>query len=266
MKLYPRDGSLHSEGHRLHYLLWGGRGPKVVLLHSMGMDAYGFEALGNALQDEYQLLAFDILDHGDSEKPSEPVDAVRHSEVMRGGYRQLGFFPNVLIGHSVGGMMGMILAAEHPDEIGGLVLVDIAPFDPSSRPSRPPPPESFSNEDEARRYLEQRYPGFAAEAYENRMKHAFIGDERGRLRLKATGETIRRSLAVDLWPYVERIQAPTLLILGGSSDLVGQGTLERMKRTLPQLKVVTVEGATHMVPQDKPKEFEQLVRKFLEDR
>ena len=107
---------------------------------------------------------------------------------MRDGYRQLGFVPNVLIGHSVGGMMGMILAAEHPDEFRGLVLVDIAPFAPYKSPKRPPPPEFFHDEVEARNYIRERYPGFPPEAIENRMRHAFVVDERGRLWLKGPQE------------------------------------------------------------------------------
>ena len=261
----PREGYLRSGGYRLHYLLWGGSGPKLVLLHSMGMDAHGFDTFAEALQGEYQLLAFDILDHGDSEKPGEPVSLHDHAEIMRDGYRQLGFFPNVLIGHSVGGMMGMILAAEHPDDLRGLVLVDIAPFEITGRPARPPPPEFFRDEEEARSYIRQRYPGFTPEAVENRMRHAFVRDEAGRLRLKATGDAIRPSLAVDLWPYVERIETPTLLILGGESDLVTAETLKRMEEIMPRLEVVTVEGATHMVPQDKPAEFERHVRSFLRE-
>ncbi|MCW3992213.1 MAG: alpha/beta hydrolase [Candidatus Bathyarchaeota archaeon] len=263
MKIYPREGYLRSGGYRLHYLLWGGSGPKLVLLHSMGMDAHGFDRFAGALRGEYQVLAFDILDHGDSDKPGEAVGLGEHAEILRGGYRQLGFVPSVLIGHSVGGMMGMILAAEHPDELRGLALVDIAPFDPSTRPKRPFPPEYFPDEEEARDYIRGRYPRFTPEAVENRMRHAFVRDEGGRLRLKGTGEAIRPGLAADLWPYVERIETPTLLILGSDSDLVTNETVERMKSTMPSLEVVTVEGATHMVPQDKPEEFEGHVRAFL---
>jgi len=262
-KMEPRDGYLTSGGYKLHYLLWGGTGPKIVILHSMGMDAHGFDVFSEALQGEYQILAFDILDHGDSEKPEEPVTLKDLAEIMRDGYRQLGFIPNVLIGHSVGGMIGMVLVADYPDDLKGLVLVDIAPFDRSERSRRPPPPEFFHSEAEAREYIEQRYTGFTPEAVENRMKHAFVRDEEGRLKLKGTGATIGPGLTTDLWPYVERMETPTLLILGSESDLVTKETLERMERTLPNLAVVTVDAATHMVPQDKPKEFEQHVRGFL---
>ena len=42
-------------------------------------------------------------------------------------------------------------------------------------------------------------------------------------------------------------------------------TVRRMKRTLPNLKVITILGATHMVPQDKPEEFERHLRAYLEE-
>jgi pimeloyl-ACP methyl ester carboxylesterase len=263
LNVYPEDGYLRSHGYRLHYLLWGGTGPKIVILHSMGMDAHGFDAFSEALHSEFQILAFDILDHGDSDKPEKPVTLKDLAEIMRDGYKQLGFIPNVLIGHSVGGMIGMVLSADHPDDLKGLALVDIAPFDRSDRPRRSPPPESFSSESEAEKYIEQRYPGFTPEAVENRIKYAFVKGEDGKLRLKGIGATIRTGLATDLWPYVEKMGKPTILILGSESDLVTEEALERMKRTLPELEIVTVEGATHMVPQDKPAEFERHIREFL---
>jgi len=263
METFPRDGYLKSGGYKLHYLLWGATGPKLVLIHSMGMDAHGFDFFSQALQREYQILALDILDHGDSDTPKDPVSLSDLAEIMRDCYRQLGFEPNVLVGHSVGGMIGMVLAAEHPEELKGLVLVDIAPFEVTGRPSRPPPPEYFNDEDEAREYFRQRYPGFTPEAVENRMKHALVKDEKDRLKLKARGDAIRPGLAVDLWLYVERMEVPTLMVLGSESTLVTKKTLERMKKVVPDLSVVTVKGATHMVPQDKPAEFEQHIRTFL---
>ena len=263
LSVYPREGYLRSGDYRLHYLLWGGTGPKIVILHSMGMDAHGFDIFSEALHREFQILAFDILDHGDSDKPEKPVTLKDLSEIMRGGYRQLGFIPNVLIGHSVGGMIGMVLSADHPDDLRGLALVDIAPFDRSDRPRRPSPPESFSSESEAETYIKQRYPGFTPEAVENRLKYAFVRGEDSKLRLKGTGANLSSGLATDLWPYVERMRTSTILILGSESELVTGEVLERMKKTLPELEVVTVEGATHMVPQDKPSEFERHIREFL---
>ena len=75
---------------------------------------------------------------------------------------------------------------------------------------------------------------------------------------------MRPSLAHDLWPYAERITIPTLIIKGSESTTVSPEAQDRMKRHIPGIEVVSVEGATHMVPQDKPEEFEGHLRRFLE--
>jgi len=75
---------------------------------------------------------------------------------------------------------------------------------------------------------------------------------------------MRPSLAHDLWPYAERITTPTLIIRGSESTTVSPSVQRRLKELVSGIEIVTVEGATHMVPQDKPKEFEAQVRRFLE--
>ena len=82
--------------------------------------------------------------------------------------------------------------------------------------------------------------------------------------LKSRGDRVRGGLVTDLWPYVERIETPTLLLKGEQSDLVTPETWERMEQTMSDLEVVEVENTGHMIPQDVPEEFERLVRGFLE--
>jgi pimeloyl-ACP methyl ester carboxylesterase len=261
--MFMKEGTLSSYGYGVHYATWGDSGPRVLLIHSMGMDAHSMDLLAESLGETHRILSLTILDHGDSETPSHPIPVDEHAEIMRGCYRQLGFHPSVLIGHSIGGMMGMILAAEHPEELRGLVLVDIAPFDSTVRPARSAPPEFFGDEAEARAYLNERYPGFTPEYVENRLRYAFRR-ESGRLRLKPTGDVIRGGLAVDLWPYVERMRVPTLLLIGEESTLVSPEARMRMDGILPDLEAVVVRGAGHMIPQERPGEFEVLVRRFLD--
>ena len=258
-----KEGFLKSGGYNVHHVMWGNKGPRVLLIHSMGMDGHSMDALAEALEEEHQVLSLTILDHGESDPPQGSISLPDHAEVMRGCYAQAGFTPSVLVGHSVGGMMGMVLAAEHPEEFKGLVLVDIAPFDSAGRSPRPQPPDSFRGEAEALDWLRERYPGFTPYYYENRLKHAFRR-EGGVLRLKPRGDRIRGGLATDLWPYVERIEVPTLLLIGEESDLVTPETRERMEDTMPDIEAIKVRGAGHMIPQDRPEEFEKLVKGFLD--
>jgi pimeloyl-ACP methyl ester carboxylesterase len=209
------------------------------------------------------VLALTILAHGDSSIPTEQVTLPEHAELLRTCYKKLGYSPCILIGHSIGGRMSMILTAEHPDEVKGLILVDIAPPDPISRPWSQLAPGEFRNEAEARIYLKQKYPGFAEEYVESRLKHGFTRQPDGSLKCKPTGSPMMTSYYTDLWPYVAKIRVPTKLILGSESPLVTPEKRERMAKLITGLEIVTVKGASHMVPQDKPAEFEVEVVSFL---
>ena len=125
---------MEVSGHKIHFATWGKRGSKIVILHSMGMDAYSMEELCKSLENKYRILALTILAHGDSTVPEKTVTLPEHAGMLRECYLKLGYSPCILIGHSIGGRMSMILAAEHPDEVKGLLLVDIAPPDAVSRP------------------------------------------------------------------------------------------------------------------------------------
>jgi len=257
------EGYIEAGKYRFHYARWGKKGGKVVILHSMGMDAYSMESLCESLKGEYQILALTILAHGDTTVPTEQVTLPEHAELLRSCYKKLGFTPSVLIGHSIGGRMSMILSAEHPDEVKGVILVDIAPPDPVSRPWNAPDPGALKNEADVRAYLRQRFSGFTPEYVENRLRHGFVKQRDGSYKPKPTGSPTMTSYFTDLWPYVERIRVPAKLILGSESPLVTLEKRERMAKLIPQLEIVSVKGASHMVPQDKPKEFEVEVRAFL---
>jgi pimeloyl-ACP methyl ester carboxylesterase len=262
--LTASEGIQEVGGYSIHYATWGDRGGKIVILHSMGMDAYSMEKMCESLEGSYRILALTILAHGDSTVPSKTVTLPEHAELLRECYLKLGYSPCVLIGHSIGGRMGMILAAEHPNEVKGLLLVDIAPPDPVARSWSQQVPEKMKNEAEAMAYLKQRYPGFSPDYVESRLRYGFVKQLDGSLTPKPTGSPTMTSYFTDLWPYVERIRVPAKLVLGSESTLVTPEKRERMTKLIPNLEVVIVKGASHMVPQDRPADFEREVKAFLQ--
>jgi len=255
------EGFVEVSDHKIHYIRWGSSGPKVLLIHSMGMDAHSMDLLADNLKGDYQILGLTILGHGDSSVPEDHISLPEHAGIMRECYTQMGFIPNLLIGHSVGGMMGIILTAEHPEEHLGLILVDIAPFE-SSGSSRPSPPDYFATETAAREWVRERYPGFTDYYVSNRFEYAFL-EKGSKYYLKPRGDSVRAGLKIDLWPYVKRIKIPTLLLIGENSDLVTPETRREMELVMPDLDVEIVKDTGHMIPQDRPEEFERLVKDFL---
>jgi pimeloyl-ACP methyl ester carboxylesterase len=219
------------------------------------------------MSSEYRILALDLLGHGDSDKPKikvpieKQVDLIHEVVVSRDLHN---FF---LIGHSVGGYLSMIYAAKYPDEISGVIFVDIAPREMGAkRPSRAVP-EVFFSENEAWSYFKETYPNFSDEAIENRLKYGFIISSNGRFQWKANFESldmVRESFVnYDFWPHLQRIEAPILLIKGGESITVSTKALERMKNVLKDFTVVEFEGVGHQIPLESPKNFQKEVKKFI---
>lgn len=267
-RLKPEEGYATSNGFKMHYLEWGEKGRSLVVLHSMMMDAHAFDIFSRSMAMDTHVLAIDLLGHGESDKPTSRVPLEEHMEIVRGVVRSRRFSDFMLIGHSVGGYISMVYAAKHPDEVSRLVLVDIAPRDPTEQKTgmNPPSPSGvFSSKNEALEFFTKRFPRLTPEYLENRMTYGIQKMPDGKLRLKASAETINMLREVDantdLWPYLKAVKVPILLIKGTESQIVPPKSLELMKEL--GVSVIEVPGATHLVPQDRPKEFEKAVRQFI---
>jgi pimeloyl-ACP methyl ester carboxylesterase len=68
---------------------------------------------------------------------------------------------------------------------------------------------------------------------------------------------------LELWHYVEEVEAPLLLVLGSESTIVGQDQKDRFLEIRPDVEIITIPEAGHIVVHDQPDEFERTIREFL---
>ena len=133
-------GGLHFEGWRQRFVdarglrfsavVWGeARRPALVLLHGLVVEAHCWDPFANALQDEFQLIAFDLRGHGDSDWPQPPSyetqDFVDDLAALAGRWPLERFS---LVGHSSGAAAAFAFALSHPDMVERLVVLDPAPL------------------------------------------------------------------------------------------------------------------------------------------
>lgn len=264
-----KEGYLTSQGFRIHYLEWGNRGEMIVTLHSMMMDAPSFNIFSKSMSKNHRILALDLLGHGESSKPTQMVSLEQQVETVRGVVQKKSFSKFTLIGHSIGGYLGMVYAAMYPEEVSRLVLVDIAPREaPLQRTGMTAPPKFFNTGEEVSAYFKERYAGFTPEALENRLKYAIQIAPDGKIRFKTDMDTIvmvRSSYRadLDLWSYVKKIKAPVLVMKGGESASVSPRVVEKMKTLIKDLSMIEFAGTGHMIPQERPEEFEEAIRNFI---
>ena len=113
-------------------------------------------------------------------------------------------------------------------------------------------------------------PSLSDAAIEQRVVESLREQPDGRIGWRYDAEGIRQTRVapdparmVDLWPAVERIRTPTLVIRGERSDFCPAGTVTQMCACNPNIRAVSVAGAGHYVHDDAPAEFVTHVREFL---
>jgi pimeloyl-ACP methyl ester carboxylesterase len=121
--------------HRLFAKCGGSGGPTVVFLHGLGGEGRDWAVTANHLKDAHTCW-YDRLGVGLSDQDTtrhSALDSVEdlHELLPKTGAKP----PYVLVGHSYGGMLALMYAGQHPDDVAGLVLADSTlPFEPELDP------------------------------------------------------------------------------------------------------------------------------------
>ncbi|MEI9412426.1 alpha/beta hydrolase [Mesorhizobium salmacidum] len=121
------DGKADVNGVVYHYLLAVG-GPKtVVLLHGWGTTSYMWRfVMPQLVARGYTVLAPDLRGLGDTAKPATGYEKASIAEDIRALVNQLNLGPVVnLVGHDMGGMVVYSYAAQHPEEVTTLAILDV---------------------------------------------------------------------------------------------------------------------------------------------
>jgi pimeloyl-ACP methyl ester carboxylesterase len=108
----------------LAYRLWPGKGPAIVAIHGLTASHVNFIGIAERLAGRRPLLAFDLRGRGQSDKPMAGYGMRQHALDVAAAMRSLGLGRSVVLGHSMGAYIGTALAAEFPDLVAGLAMLD----------------------------------------------------------------------------------------------------------------------------------------------
>ena len=240
---------------------WGDDGnPRVVIcVHGLSRNRLDFDELGQSLGAEYRVLAPDMPGRGGSgwlaDKSGYTHALYRRvcaTLIALSGAREL-----LWVGTSMGGIIGMSLAAEIGSPIVALVMNDIGPHVPAegrrdNQASFGTDPR-FADFDEAVAWHKANRPGFGpqSEAGWRQMTEASIRElDNGTLGLhydpglavNSKREPVQSTVMWDSW---QRITCPVMTIWGTASKLLLADDLERMQAEGPGTEVLPVEGVGH---------------------
>jgi pimeloyl-ACP methyl ester carboxylesterase len=261
---------------RLHWLEWGDRdGCPMLLVHGARSSAHGtWDATVPDLVAGRRLIAPDHRGHGESAwDPEARYTTSSYLADLEQVVDHLGLGRFDLVGHSLGGRVGLFYAAAHPDRVRRLVVVDYGPsVRPRSVPAsfRDPQPLDFASREEAEAYVRDRFP----EAARRRsLGYGLVDRPDGRVSWRADVEGLAKSWgrrAADPldsaaeWAAVRSLATPTLVLRGGRSTLIGDEDAAALAGAADLVRVVDYPDAGHWLHQDEPERFAADVLGFLD--
>jgi len=244
---------------RIHYYS-GGDGPPVVLIHGLASRGDDWAPFLPTLSRRHRVYAIDLLGYGGSDRPRNVDYSIAlETDVVRGFLDSLHVARTDLVGVSMGGWIALKLAAEHPERVRRLVLLDSAGFSfPTTLTA-----DSFTPHDIAglQKLIDLQtdraphIPAFVARDFlrVNR-EHAWI------LKAQFTSMLSRRDLMDG---RVSRVTMPTLLLWGTRDQLIPYPVGLRMLRELPNAKLVPLKGCGHLAIVDCRQTAWPAIERFL---
>ncbi len=260
-----RTGSFLSLGphalHRVAYTEWGDPDNDRVLLcvHGLTRNGRDFDFLAGALLQDYRVVCPDIVGRGCSGwiDVKEDYGYPTYCTDMAALIARLDVQQVDWIGTSMGGLIGLLLAAQPNTPIRRLVLNDIGPFVPKTALERiavyvGTDPRFDALEDVAS-YLREVHAGFGAltaEQWNHLARHSARKTQDGSYALHydpgiAVPFTSGPQVDVNLWSVWDKVQGPVLVLRGGDSDLLLAQTTAEMQKRGPQAEVVKFPGVGH---------------------
>ena len=121
----PTGKFVEIDGVRLHYVERG-EGPPVVLIHGNTVSLADFEASGliDRLASGHRVIAFDRPGFGHSDRPRDRLwTPAEQARMLHAALAQLGAEQPVVVGHSMGTLVALAMALDHPEHVRSLVLL-----------------------------------------------------------------------------------------------------------------------------------------------
>ena len=238
--------------------------PPLLIAHGLFGSARNWNVIAKRLSDARQVLTVDMRNHGDSPRAAQqgyPDMAEDLAEVIaaHGGRADV-------LGHSMGGKAAMMLALMRPEVVNKLVVADIAPVGYGHSQThliaamRAVDLSQVATRRDADAQLRDAIPEEGVRAF--LLQSLDIKAKEWRLNLRILNAEMPRIIG---WPddVDGRFEGPVLMLSGGASDYVTPAHREATKALFPKARFAKIPGAGHWLHAEKPREFEESVRAFL---
>jgi pimeloyl-ACP methyl ester carboxylesterase len=227
-----------------------GRGKPILFLHGwLGSWRYWMPTM-EAVSDRYRTYALDLWGFGDSDKSSERYEVESYVTLVSSFMDGLGVPQAPIIGHSLGAVAALLLAARTPDRVDKLMTVSL-PLNGSAISRK-----FISGGDNVldrtigRRQAQQTYPDVALEA--------------DKTDPNAVAFSVRSLGSLDLRMELEKVTRPLLMVHGEKDPLVTMLAADSIPDMDENIRQLTLKDSAHFPMLDEAAKFQRLLRDFME--
>ena len=265
--------------YRMAYLEWGdpANARVLVCVHGLTRCARDFDFLAGEFCSQYRVVCPDVPGRGESDWLDNPMEYVTptYLQAMVALVARLGVSKVDWLGTSMGGLIGMFLAALPRTPVARLVLNDVGPVISAAALERIGTyvgmAPRFASLDAAEQYVRQVSAPFGRHTdaqWRFLTEHVVRPDGSGGYRMHydpaiaVPFKADQERKDIDLWKTYDAVHCPTLLVRGEHSDLLSRETAAAMGARGPRAQVIELTGVGHAPTFMHPEQV-GLVRDFL---
>lgn len=268
------SGDVDVDGVRIHYTRTGGGKPPFVLVHGFSDDGLCWTPVAEVLQADYDVVMIDARGHGRSATPEMGYDPRTQAQDVQAVIDALQLSDPLILGHSMGAVTAVILAASYPDIPKAVLLED-------------PPPWWMAPAEDADEVAARNAAGFTEwltnlqrKTREQLIEEAAIenpnwspselgpwADSKLRFKMEAVAAVTQRSphQEVDWGAFLKKVTCPVLLITADQEmgAILPSAAVEIFREWVPQTQISHIAQAGHSIRRDQFDAYMQAVNGFI---
>jgi N-formylmaleamate deformylase len=260
-----------ANGTRLHYYRTGGEKPPIVLVHGLTDDGLCWMPAAEVLSQSYDVVMVDMRGHGKSEAPEDGYTLTTIATELAYFIQELGLQKPVILGHSMGAITALVLAALFPDLPRHILLEEPPPFWNFQNIS----PDDVEHRNSfiawAKGLKRRTRDELIAECHEvnSHWSEAEIGpwaDAKHRCSIRVTALALPEDVPSLNFPILlQSITCPVLFISAATERgaLSGKEDIAKLNEWLPRLQVSHIATAGHSIRRDAFSHYMEVVQKAL---
>ena len=246
------------DSQRVHYEETGPEnGKQVLLMHGWGCNHSTVKWIADSLNDKMHVFNVDLPGHGASPDPESAWGVGDFTTLMEKFCNDLNIKDPVLIGHSFGGRVSIMMGARNP--ISRIVLVDAAGIPPKR-------PLKYYLKVYSFKTAKKVFPLIFGKKMGGKMIDKWRG-KAGSADYNNSSPMMRsvmsRCVNEDLTGYLPQIKASTLLLWGEQDKATPLSDAKLMEKMIPDAGLVSWPDCGHYSFLDNPHGFRAVLRKFL---